>query len=606
MVRSHIGWSYEFRYVTIIAVKLQAHDWEFLLLIKPVSSLTSTIAKSLLLILLLSVATTGFAIFTLASSLNDAEAVNVAGSMRMQSYRLAHDIQVQSMDYDEHIREFEASLYSESMSDLVGWEVPTHITEDYYLIIGRWHELKQVLNSSDRQHYLVLVENFVSEIDGFVFKLQEFSENKLIKLAWAGGIGLGGILVISLFVVHFVRKQVVKPLHALVAASHRIKNSDFEVHLEVTNNNELGILTKTFNSMTRDLGALYRNLEDVVDAKTKELQSANQSLQALYNSSQELRVTRVSPENFRAILQHLVSLEDIESLRLEILDSSGRSFVLDEGYDENSHYEKFEMKLDDSEITLGYLYCCYHHGHSTKALIDNFIRLLSRAVYYNIAQKQAEQLIIMEERATIARELHDSLAQSLSYLKIQVTLLKRVIGKLPEHKHREQSEQIALELGNGLSDAYTQLRELLTTFRLSIKEGNFGDALSTMLEQLSERTDGTINLTNNLSSIELDAHSQVHLLQLIREATVNAIKHANADLIDVRCNDENGEVLVVIKDNGDGFDHSASKVNHYGMSIMQERAARLNGELTIETAQGKGCTVILKYKSLKEVNLDDL
>ncbi|WP_231891862.1 histidine kinase, partial [Vibrio sp. HI00D65] len=89
---------------------------------------------------------------------------------------------------------------------------------------------------------------------------------------------------------------------------------------------------------------------------------------------------------------------------------------------------------------------------------------------------------------TIARELHDSLAQSLSYLKIQVTLLKRVIGKLPEQQHREQSEQIASEIGNGLADAYTQLRELLTTFRLTIKEGNFGDALSTMLEELSERT----------------------------------------------------------------------------------------------------------------------
>ena len=232
--------------------------------------------------------------------------------------------------------------------------------------------------------------------------------------------------------------------------------------------------------------------------------------------------------------------------------------------------------------------------------------MLSRAIYYNRAQKKAEQLIIMEERATIARELHDSLAQSLSYLKIQVTLLKRVIGKLPEQKHREQSEQIASEIGNGLADAYTQLRELLTTFRLSIKEGNFGDALSTMLEQLSERTDAKINLTNNLSSIELDAHSQVHLLQLIREATINAIKHANADLIDVCCIDEDGEVLVVIKDNGDGFDLGSSRMNHYGMSIMQERAARLNGDLTIESAQGEGCTVILKYKSLKEVKVDDL
>ncbi|OEE89517.1 nitrate/nitrite two-component system sensor histidine kinase NarQ [Vibrio crassostreae] len=576
------------------------------MLIKPVSSVTSTIAKSLLSILLLSVATTGFAIFTLASSLNDAEAVNVAGSMRMQSYRLAHDIQIESVDYESHIREFESSLYSPSMTNLVSWNVPTDITEDYYLIIGRWHELKQVLNSEERDHYLVLVENFVAEIDGFVYKLQEFSEDKLIKLAWAGGIGLGGILVISLFVVHFVRKQVVKPLHALVGASQRIKNSDFEVELKVTSNNEMGILTKTFNSMAQDLGVLYRNLEDVVDAKTIELQNANQSLQALYNSSQELTVTRIAPENFRAILQHLVSLEGIGSLRLEIVDNSGRSLIMDEGYDSNLDYEKFEMKLDDNELILGYLYCSYHHGHSTKALIESFIQLLSRAIYYNRAQKKAEQLIIMEERATIARELHDSLAQSLSYLKIQVTLLKRVIGKLPEQQHREQSEQIASEIGNGLADAYTQLRELLTTFRLTIKEGNFGDALSTMLEALSERTDAKINLTNNLSSIELDAHSQVHLLQLIREATINAIKHANADLIDVCCIDEDGEVLVVIKDNGDGFDSSSSKVNHYGMSIMQERAARLNGDLTIEAAQGEGCTVILKYKSLKEVKVDDL
>lgn len=530
----------------------------------------------------------------------------MAGSMRMQSYRLAHDIQIESADYNSHIQEFEKSLYSSSMAELVSWEVPTDITEDYYLIIGRWHELKRVLNSDDRQHYLVLVENFVNEIDHFVFKLQEFSENKLIKLAWAGGIGLGGILVISLFVVHFVRKQVVKPLHALVGASQRIKNSDFKVELQVTSNNELGILTKTFNSMAKDLGVLYRNLEDVVDAKTIELQNANQSLQALYYSSQELTVTRIAPENFRAILQHLVSLEGIESLRLEIVDNSGRSLIMDEGYDANREYEKFEMKLDDNELILGYLYCSYHHGHSTKTLIESFIQLLSRAIYYNRAQKKAEQLIIMEERATIARELHDSLAQSLSYLKIQVTLLKRVIGKLPEQKHREQSEQIAAEIGNGLADAYTQLRELLTTFRLSIKEGNFGDALSTMLEQLSERTDAKINLTNNLSSIELDAHSQVHLLQLIREATINAIKHANADLIDVCCIDEDGEVLVVIKDNGDGFDLGSSRMNHYGMSIMQERAARLNGDLTIEAAQGEGCTVILKYKSLKEVKVDDL
>ncbi|MBW3696098.1 nitrate/nitrite two-component system sensor histidine kinase NarQ [Vibrio sp. T187] len=564
-----------------------------------VSSVTSTIAKSLLLILMLSVATTGFAIFTLASSLNDAEAVNVAGSMRMQSYRLAHDIQIKSMDYSSHIRQFESSLYSPSMKNLQDWDVPSDITQDYYRIIVRWHELKAVLESDQRDYYLIIVANFVSEIDGFVFKLQQFSEQKLIKLAWVGGLGLGGILVISLFVVHFVRKQVVKPLHALVGASQRIKNQDFDVQLEVTSSNEMGILTKTFNSMAQDLGILYRDLEQAVNEKTFKLQKANQSLQVLYDSSQELTAARINPDNFRAILQYLVTLESIDSVRLEIEDVGGRALILDEGIDVKDYEQKYTLKLDDTH--LGYLYCSYNEQPEENALIGNFIQILSRAIYYNHAQKKAEQLLLMEERATIARELHDSLAQSLSYLKIQITLLKRVIGKLPEHKHVQQTEQIALEINDGLSGAYTQLRELLTTFRLSIKEGSFGEALSDMLEQLNERTDAKITLINNLSSIELDAHRQVHLLQLIREATMNSIKHANASSIDVCCLDEEGDVLVEIKDNGDGFDPSDSKLNHYGMSIMQERAARLNGDLTIDAAKGKGCKVILKYKSLKEI-----
>ncbi|NVL73171.1 nitrate/nitrite two-component system sensor histidine kinase NarQ, partial [Escherichia coli] len=71
------------------------------------------------------------------------------------------------------------------------------------------------------------------------------------------------------------------------------------------------------------------------------------------------------------------------------------------------------------------------------------------------------------------------------------------------------------ELDTGLSAAYTQLRELLTTFRLTIKEGSFGQALQEMVETLNEQTTAEITLKNRLSSTELDAHQQVHLLQLI-------------------------------------------------------------------------------------------
>ncbi|WP_061034526.1 MULTISPECIES: nitrate/nitrite two-component system sensor histidine kinase NarQ [Vibrio] len=571
-------------------------------------SVTRTIASAMMLILLLSVATTGFAIFTLASSLNDAEAVNVAGSMRMQSYRLAHDIQSESVDYSSHIDLFEASIYSHSMRALQHWTVPEDITKDYYRLILRWHELKSVLKSQDRTQYLVLVAGFVQQIDAFVFKLQNYSEQKLINLAWIGGLGLGGVLCASMFVVHFIRLEVVRPLRALVAASEQIKNRSFDVSLNISSDNEMGILTRTFNRMAMDLGKLYRGLEQAVDEKTRKLQHANQSLQVLYDSSKELTASRIHQENFQAILQHIASLEGIRAVKLEIDQIGEPNWILTEGEecrhgcDTDCHSET--LTLDGEH--LGYLHWKAGLPCPNETLIDNFVQILSRAVYYNRAQRQAEQLLLMEERATIARELHDSLAQALSYLKIQVSLLKRSVKNIPDEKAISQTNQVIAELDTGLSAAYTQLRELLTTFRLTIKEGSFGQALQEMVATLDEQTAAEISLNNKLSSTELDAHQQVHLLQLIREATINAIKHAQAKNIKIQCLDSDGKVTVTVADDGIGFEQQDEKLNHYGMSIMQERAARLHADLSVEAAKNDGCIVRLEFQHSKEVNIDSV
>ncbi|MGP8305681.1 nitrate/nitrite two-component system sensor histidine kinase NarQ [Vibrio sp. YIC-376] len=569
-------------------------------------SVTGTIASAMLIILLLSVATTGFAIFTLASSLNDAEAVNVAGSMRMQSYRLANDIQIQSDEYSSHIDAFEYSIKSPSMQALQSWNVPEDITQDYYGLVARWHELKSVLKGNEPSQYQLLVAGFVHQIDTFVFKLQSFSEQKLINLAWIGGLGLGGILCVSIFVVLFVRREVVRPLRSLVIASEQIQNRSFNISLETPSDNEIGILTHTFSRMATDLGTLYRGLEQAVDEKTRKLQQANQTLEVLYDSSKELAASRINQENFQAILKHIASLEGIQAVKLEIEQLGEPNWVLTEGEEcchdcaEDCHAEV--LILDGQH--LGYLYWKAGLPCPNDSLIDNFVQILSRAVYYNRAQRQAEQILLMEERATIARELHDSLAQALSYLKIQVTLLKRSVKNLPDERAISQANQVTAELDTGLSAAYTQLRELLTTFRLTIKEGSFGQALHEMVGTLSEQTSAKITLNNKLSSTELDAHQQVHLLQLIREATLNAMKHAQADNIVIQCLDDGGKITVTIGDDGVGFEHKDEKINHYGMSIMQERAARLHADLNVEASINKGCTVKLEFQHSKEVNID--
>ncbi|MGF1696474.1 nitrate/nitrite two-component system sensor histidine kinase NarQ [Vibrio lamellibrachiae] len=557
-------------------------------------SVTSTIAKAMLLIVLLSLVTTSLAIITLASSINDAEAVNVAGSMRMQSYRLAYDIETESGNYSSHIYQFERSIYSSSMKQLQGFIVPDDITQDYYRLISRWHQLKKILQSDEKEEYSVVVAKFVSQIDDFVFKLQMFSEKKLMVLAWVGGIGLGAILIVSVFVVRYIRKEIVGPLKSLVTASEQIKDRTFDVWLDTSSKSEMGILTRAFNQMAADLGSMYSGLEKAVNEKTHKLQHANQSLGVLYKSSQELTASRITQDNFQAILDQIANVEGIKSAKIEISEVGEKNTVLVAGEICDDYNKRKPFELDG--VHLGFLYWQSGLPCPDQALIDNFVQILSRAIYYNQAQRQAEQLLLMEERATIARELHDSLAQSLSYLKIQVSLLKKVLAKQEPNGHTEQANQVIGEIHSGISSAYTQLRELLTTFRLTIKEGSFGQALHEMLSQLEQRTEADIQLNNELSSIELDAHQQVHLLQLIREATINAIKHANASKIEVNCVEKDNMVTVSIVDDGVGFEKNGEKLNHYGTTIMHERASRLKGDLQINSSKHNGCSVILKYQ----------
>lgn len=88
---------------------------------------------------------------------------------------------------------------------------------------------------------------------------------------------------------------------------------------------------------------------------------------------------------------------------------------------------------------------------------------------------------------------------------------------------------------------------------------------------------------------------QVHVIQLIREAVLNAIKHAQASEIKISCHQHNKLIDINIKDNGVGFLTSVEKVNHYGLTIMSERADRLNGELNVISNLGEGCTVQLHF-----------
>jgi two-component system nitrate/nitrite sensor histidine kinase NarQ len=444
----------------------------------------------------------------------------------------------------------------------------------------------------------LLVPEFVARIDKFVFKLQQDSEDKLLNMVVFSAFGLTCIVLLSFVILRFVRLKVIYPLNALVHASRAVESNNFDVVLNESVNNEIGVVASAFNAMAQNIKHQYDRLETAVEEKTEKLHKANQSLQVLYESTQQLSASRLTTDNFQRIIDNLTKVEHINAVKLSIDDSAGLVTELMAGSPNNSQWIEKSLILDG--VILGSLSIQTEDDFSDTEIVENMTYILARGVYYNQAQKKFEQLLIYGERSAIARELHDSLAQSLSFLKIQVSLLKRSLNKEAELDSQSTSVTIVSEIEAGLKEAYTQLRELLSTFRLSINEANFGEALNVLIEKMQTTAKAQIKVDNSLASIQLQASEQIHLLQIVREAINNAIKHANCTEIKVKCCLQDDEILVSICDNGTGFDTQLEKPNHYGLGIMNERSRYLNGTLNIASEPGQGCCVNIVFTSKDE------
>ena len=192
----------------------------------------------------------------------------------------------------------------------------------------------------------------------------------------------------------------------------------------------------------------------------------------------------------------------------------------------------------------------------------------------------------------IARELHDSLAQSLSYLKMQVARLRRLSIDGEQHPAHEA---ILDELSTGLNSAYRQLRELLATFRLKLDTPDLATALRKTIEEFSERLGKQVQLQYNLPPQTLSPNEEIHTLQIFREGLANAVKHADATDISVDVLFESPQVRVRIRDNGKGLPGGDQPVNHYGLIIMQDRARTLGGQVKVQNRDEGGVEVTLLF-----------
>ena len=194
------------------------------------------------------------------------------------------------------------------------------------------------------------------------------------------------------------------------------------------------------------------------------------------------------------------------------------------------------------------------------------------------------------ERQRIARVLHDTLAQDLSYLRLKLDLVKNqdsLVGILEVQKDLDHMQQV-------IQSAYDQVRGTLDNLLPDFQK-QLNVSLPELAESICKPAEISLNVSNTGHPKPLSSTTKEHVLAITREALLNAVKYSQSNQFDLKIHWCEHELSVELNDHGVGFEPQDSmKENHYGMIFMHENAEAVGAELNIITCKQNGTQVKLK------------
>lgn len=587
------------------------------------SSLAGSISLALFAIVGLSLVTL-LTSYWLSEKVNrDPEALNVAGSLRWQTYHIAIvatqddperlEIAVQNLNQSWNHASFRRFAHSDTA-------IYTHFRQAQ----ANWLELERLLRSGslDTASFYQGVVAQVNYIDELVLLIQLDAERSVGQLRLVLVMALFFTVILAIIVLHWLRVRFEIPLIKLQQAARKIGQGDFTTRVELANNrDELGVLANTINKMSDTIGFMYGRLETRVDEQTHQLQRSHITLQLLYDISKRINEHALNYNDFRDTTRKLADVLDLNDLELCLLTDDGKSPYLqfqaaepdrdpchatncaecirkDDCITVEDGIRQYYYPLSREQKRFGVMVARCRENQVLhdwqQQLLKSVSDQLALALSLKAEEDQVRRLAMVNERTVIARELHDSLAQALSYLKIQVTRLNKALAV----KNEAIIEDVSRELREGLDSAYRQLRELLTTFRLKVDGGGLLNALETTVTQLQNQTEMEIQLDYRITGVPLEPHEEIHLLQMVREAAQNAMHHSEGSRVVIRLahvpNDAE-KIELAVEDNGIGIPNDPQKLNHYGLVIIKERGRHLGGDAEILRRAEGGTGVYFRF-----------
>ncbi len=372
-------------------------------------------------------------------------------------------------------------------------------------------------------------------------------------------------------------------------------------------------LGAALNNMSSELAESYAGLEQRVKEKTAGLEQKNEILSFLWQANHRLHSRIPLCERLSPVLNGLQNLTLLHDLELRVYDMEDEEHHQEFTCQSNASCDDrgchlcprgalpspdgaatLKWRLADTRTQYGLLLAKLppgkHLSHDQQQLVDTLVEQLTATLALDRHQERQQQLMVMEERATIARELHDSIAQSLSCMKMQVSCLQMQGQTLPQN-----SQQLLGQIRSELNSTWAQLRELLTTFRLQLSEPGLRPALESSCGEYSAHFGFQVRLDYQLPARLIPSHQAIHLLQIAREALSNSLKHAAASEVTVAVTQQEKQVILRISDNGCGVPENAERTNHYGLIIMRDRAQSLRGDCQVRRRSSGGTDVIVTF-----------
>ena len=578
-----------------------------------------------------------------------AAAVNEAGRLRMQTWRLAYEGKAASGDrLPALVDAYESSLQLLVVGDPAR---PLFLPRDtatlqaYEAVREGWRQLKAASAAGRLAPTGDQAETLVRRIDVLVDAVEARMAgwSSLLSSVQLALVGLAiAASLIFLYASHLV---VFAPVDRLRRGLQSLEQGTLGARIDEDSQDEFGELARGFNRMAQRLESVYRGMEDEVRRKTADLRLEQQRLAALYEATAFAASAASQRELAAGFGDRMRRVAGADAVVLRGMDASQQRMVLLASQGLPPALLEAERCLAPGECHCGnpapqarmipIASEGRHSSHCTKAgfvavttvaltvqgrvmgevdllyrempqptkadreLLDSLASHLATAMDGLRSEALRREAAVAEERGMLARELHDSIAQGLAFMKIQLQLLRDA----QQAGNAAGAARLTDELELGLKESTADVRALLMHFRTRTDGDDLLPALQQTLQKFRLQSGLLAELKVDGHGAPLPADVQVQLLHVVQEALANVRKHAQAQRVQVRLAHQ-PHWQTDVRDDGRGFDAAldAHDDSHVGLRIMRERAAKVGAAVALESQPGAGTLVRISLPEPEAVN----